>query len=71
MTNNCYNLKAVKSIINYFASVKSELFKVVWPKKDDVIKLTLIIFVISGIVAAYLGVLDFGLTKLFETIIVR
>jgi preprotein translocase subunit SecE len=61
----------VKSIINYISSVRSELAKVTWPKKEDVIKLTLIIFIISGIVAGYLGALDFALTKVFEAIIVN
>ncbi len=61
----------MKDIINYFISVKVELSKVVWPKRDDVVRLTISIFLISGVVAAYLGVLDFALTKFFEKVITK
>jgi preprotein translocase subunit SecE len=61
----------VKGAINYLSDVRLELSKVTWPKRQDVIKLTLIILLISGIVAIYLGSLDYGLTKLFEAIIIN
>ena len=43
--------------------------KVVWPKREEVIKLTLIVFIISGIIAGYVGALDFAFTKLLELLI--
>jgi len=61
----------VNKVINYLKEVKLELSKVTWPKKDQVIKLTLIVFVISGIVAIYVGGLDFVFTKLLELIVKR
>lgn len=61
----------VRKVLDYLASVKLELTKVTWPKKGDVIKLTSIIFLISGVVAVYLGALDYTLTKLFEALIVN
>ncbi len=68
---NQYLLKflTVRSVLNYLSDVRLELSKVTWPKRQDVIKLTSIIFVISGVVAIYLGSLDFALTKLFEALI--
>ncbi|OGM19871.1 preprotein translocase subunit SecE [Candidatus Woesebacteria bacterium RIFCSPLOWO2_01_FULL_37_19] len=59
----------MKTIVNYFNEVRSELTKVVWPKREEVVKLTLTVFLISGIVAAYLGLLDFSFTKLLELIV--
>jgi len=61
----------VNKVINYLKEVKLELSKVTWPKKDQVIKLTLIVFVISGIVAIYVGGLDFVFTKVLGLIINR
>jgi preprotein translocase subunit SecE len=61
----------VNKVINYLKEVKLELSKVTWPKKDQVIKLTLIVFVISGIVAIYVGGLDFVFTKVLELIVKR
>jgi preprotein translocase subunit SecE len=59
----------VRAAINYLKEVRLELTKVVWPKKEAVIKLTLTIIIISVIVGAYVGVLDIGLTKLLELLI--
>lgn len=56
-------------VVDYFRGVREELSKVVWPKREEVIKLTLIVFIISGIIALYTGGLDFAFTKLLEFII--
>ena len=60
---------AVKKITDYINEIRLELSKVVWPKREEVIKLTLIVFVISTVISAYVGVLDFALTKLLEVLI--
>ena len=59
----------VKAIITFIREVRTELSKVTWPKKEEVIKLTLIILIISGIVAGYVGSLDFAFTKLLEVFV--
>lgn len=59
----------MKKIFDYLKEVRVELSKVVWPKRDDVIRLTLIVFVFSGIVALWVGGLDFAFTKLLEQLI--
>lgn len=61
----------MKAVIQYLKSVRLELSKVVWPKKEEIIKLTLIVFIISAVVAAYTGALDFVFTKLLEKLIAR
>jgi len=59
----------VKTIIGYLSEVRNELTKVVWPKKEEVIRLTLIVIVISSIIGAYVGGVDFLFTKLLEFLI--
>ncbi|MBU0569956.1 preprotein translocase subunit SecE [Patescibacteria group bacterium] len=54
----------VKAVISYLTEVGQELSKVTWPKKEEVIKLTLIVFIISATLGLYVGVLDFAFTKL-------
>ncbi len=61
----------VKAAIKYLREVRLELSKVVWPKKQEVIKLTLTVIIISVIVGLYVGALDFGFTKLLELFISR
>lgn len=61
----------VKRAIDFLKAVRLELNKVVWPKKQEVIKLTLTVVIISAIVGLYVGGLDFGFTKFLELIISR
>lgn len=61
----------MQKIIAYFTEVKGEISKVVWPTKDQVIRLTLIVLVFSAIVGTYLGALDYVLTKILEALIAR
>ena len=58
-------------VIQFFKDVKSELFKVVWPSRQDTIRYTITVIVFSLVVAGILGAADFGLLKLFEYILNR
>lgn len=57
------------AVINYLKEVRFELSKVVWPKRKEVVKLTLIVLLISGIIGVYVGIVDLGFTKLLESLI--
>lgn len=57
--------------VNFFKEVREELKKVVWPSKEEVIRLTGVVVLISAAVGLYLGGADFILTKLFEVFILR
>lgn len=59
----------MKAVIRYIQEVRMELTKVIWPTKDEVIKLTLTVLIISTIVGIYIGGLDFAFTKLLEVLI--
>lgn len=61
----------VRKITDYLSEVRLELAKVIWPKRNEVIKLTLIVLAISVIVGLYVGALDFVFTKLLSIFIVR
>jgi len=59
----------MKKILTYLSEVRSEMKLVTWPKRDDVIKLTVTVLLVSAIVGLYVGGLDFGLTKILESLI--
>jgi len=61
----------VRRILSYLNDVRFELSKVIWPKKQEVLRLTLVVFLISGIIGIYVGVLDFAFTKVLEVFIAR
>ncbi|EKD57524.1 MAG: hypothetical protein ACD_57C00249G0001 [uncultured bacterium] len=61
----------LKNTFGFLSEVKTEVSKVTWPKRDDVIKLTLIVVVVSVVVGAYLGGIDYLFTKLLELLVYK
>jgi preprotein translocase subunit SecE len=57
--------------LKFLVEVKNELLKVVWPSKQDTLKYTITVIVFSLVVAFILGAADYGLLKVFETIVSR
>ncbi|MBU1104794.1 preprotein translocase subunit SecE [Candidatus Parcubacteria bacterium] len=56
-------------ITTYITEVKSEVSKVSWPTKKETIRLTVIVVVVSAIVATYLGALDFLLSAILKLVL--
>ncbi|MFC1626026.1 preprotein translocase subunit SecE [Patescibacteria group bacterium] len=59
----------MKGVVKFLSGIKLELTKVTWPTKQEVLRLTLIVFAISAIIGLYVGGLDFVFTKLLGLII--
>lgn len=59
------------SPVIFLKEVKSELLKVNWPSRQEVIKLTVIVIVISTVIGVYIGGMDILLTKLTGLIFKR
>ena len=53
----------------FLKEVRTELSKVAWPRKDQAVRLTLIVVGVSVITAFFLGGFDFLFTKLMEIIL--
>ena len=56
-------------IIQFFKDVRVELGKVVWPTRREAFKITGIVVLFSLFVALFLGLVDFGLTKLIALLV--
>ena len=59
---------SLSGIGRYFSEVYGELKKVVWPTRDETKRLTILVIIVAGAVGIFLGVADFGLTRLMEWI---
>jgi preprotein translocase subunit SecE len=55
--------------INFLIEVKDELSKVVWPSRQETIKLTAMVIFVSVAVGLFVGGLDFLFTKIMAIII--
>jgi len=64
-------MKIVNSIINFLKDSKSELQKVKWPTLSQALQYTLIVVIISLIVAIYLGLLDFIISSFLKEFIFK
>lgn len=56
-------------ISQYLKETKAELEEVTWPTKAQTINFTIWVIIISVIVAAFLGALDFGFKEGVTTIV--
>lgn len=57
------------SPVTFLKETQDELKKVVWPTRDEIIRLTTVVILLSFIVGVFLGGLDFVFTKLIEIVI--
>ena len=59
---------AVSPVV-FLKEVQEELKKVVWPTRDEVIRLTFVVIAVSLVVGLFLGGIDFVLTKITQVLI--
>jgi preprotein translocase SecE subunit len=59
----------LKRIRLYIQESHSELKKVVWPTREQVRNLTVLVFVISGAVGVYIGFFDFLWTQVLQFLV--
>ncbi|MBI9079092.1 MAG: preprotein translocase subunit SecE [Pseudodesulfovibrio sp.] len=58
-----------KELIEFFEESKVEIKKVVWPTRKETITTCVAVLVVSLVIALYLGIVDFTLSKIVETIL--
>jgi preprotein translocase subunit SecE len=59
----------VSKAIQFMREAKTELKKVKWPTKKELLASTAVVIVLSLLVAFYLGLIDFGLIKIIKFIV--
>lgn len=55
--------------VSFYNQVKEELKKVSWPTKEATITTSIVVLVVVGLITAYLGVVDFIVSKLAQQVI--
>lgn len=59
----------VEKVKNFISEVKIETKKVNYPTKDELIGSTWIVVITVIIIAIFLGMIDFGLSKIIKVIV--
>ncbi len=59
----------VERATRYLREVRAELNRVTWPSRQELIASTVVVLVVVGVMAAYLGVWDALFTWLFQRVL--
>ena len=59
------------NLFRFLQEAKVELHKVNWPNRETIIKYTMLVIVMSLIVAVFLGGLDYFFSYLVETFLLK
>jgi len=51
--------------------IASELKKVAWPSRQEAIRLTIIVIIVTAAVALILGLVDYGFSKFVDAVLVE
>ena len=62
-------IKEPNAIVRYYRETVGELKKVVWPTREEAIRLTWIVLVVITIMAIILGTADYLFSQLFRFLI--
>lgn len=54
----------IKKAVQFIKEVKVEFSKVSWPSREELVQSTIVVIMVSLIVAAFVGTVDLGLNKL-------
>lgn len=57
------------SPVAFLKEVQLELAKVEWPTRDQVVRLTMLVVIISLVVGLFLGAIDFLFVKIVEALL--
>lgn len=61
----------MKKIAQFFLEAKGELTKVNWPNRQELVRYTVLVVVISLAVAVFLGLLDVLFSYLVENFLIK
>lgn len=60
-----------KGPVVFLKEVRAELARVVWPTRDEIVKLTIVVIAVSLAIGIYIGGLDLVLTKVTDILVKR
>jgi len=59
----------LSGVNNFFKETKQELNKVTWPTRDELWQATLVVIITTGILAVFIGAVDFVLSGIMRLLI--
>ena len=69
MASNGEKLTIPKRMVRFFRDYKSEVKKITWPGRSEVVKNTIIVLIMCAIIGALIWAIDFGLGQLLDLVL--
>ena len=60
--------KLIEKIKTFYTNLKSEFIKIIWPKRDELAKQTLVVIVICAIFGLVIFAMDTGLAAILKLV---
>lgn len=54
--------------INFFNEVKSELSKVAWSTRKELLASTILVITVTGLLTIFIGIVDLGLSRFLSVV---
>lgn len=54
---------------DYFTEVQGEFHKITWPPQPEWVNGTIAVVVVVALIASFLGVVDFGLSRMMQMVL--
>ena len=61
-------MKGIRSRFQFISDIISELKKVMWPSREELVRLTLMVLGVCIVTALVLGLVDYGFGKLVREV---
>lgn len=61
----------VNQVVSFVHEARAEFVKVTWPKRDETVRLTIVVVAVSIMVGAFVGGLDFFFTNIMNWLLGR
>lgn len=61
----------MKTVLTFLKEVKEELQKVIWPTRQETIRLTLLVILTVVAVGSFIGMLDIIFVKIFDLLLIK
>ena len=61
-------IKVIQKPVNFVKEVRVELGKVAWSSRQELMDATVAVIVVTGIMAIFIGLIDFILAKLLSVV---
>lgn len=66
VTKKATATKGIGSRFQFITNIIAELKKVTWPTRQEAIRLTIMVLIVCIVAGIFLGLADFGFTRLVE-----